>query len=311
MFRALILGFLCLLAATAPAQRYKPQTKLLVGTNWLARNIQDPSLVLLHIGDDRTRYDQAHIPGARFVAMSELVVTRDGIPNELPPVADLTKLVQRLGINEKSRVILYDEELGMAAARGYVTFDYLGLGDNAGLLNGQLRTWQAEGRPTTAKAPADAKPSAFEPTPRPEVIATIELIRKVADGTCDTTTTLVDARPPAEFTGAMPGQDIDRGGHIPNAESIYWKQAILSEAKPVLRSDEELHKLFPMPGKDAKLVTYCRSGRQASFNYFVMRYLGYPVQLYDGSFYEWSHQPENAVLEGTAVKTSPTPAAGS
>lgn len=306
MLRALLLTLLCLLAAGAPAQRYKTQDKLLVGTNWLARNIQDPSLVVLHIADDRSRYDQAHIPGARFVAMKELAVTRNGVPNELPPIEDLTKLLRRLGIDGKDRIVLYDEELGMAAARAYVTFDYLGLGDRTALLNGQFRTWEAESRPTTPKAPADATPTEFEPIVRPEVIASLDLIRTIAAGTCETTTTLIDARPPAEFAGTMPGQDIARGGHIPNAESIYWKQAILGEAKPLLRSDVELRKLFPKPGKDDMLVTYCRSGRQASFSYFVMRYLGYPVKLYDGSFYEWSHQADTEVLEGAPPTPAPT-----
>ena len=36
------------------------------------------------------------------------------------------------------------------------------------------------------------------------------------------------------------------------------------------------------------VVTYCRTGVQASFLYFVARYLGYDVRMYDGSFAEWS-----------------------
>jgi 3-mercaptopyruvate sulfurtransferase SseA len=37
------------------------------------------------------------------------------------------------------------------------------------------------------------------------------------------------------------------------------------------------------------VVTYCHSGMQASFDYFVARYVGYPdVRLYDGSAVEWS-----------------------
>ena len=39
---------------------------------------------------------------------------------------------------------------------------------------------------------------------------------------------------------------------------------------------------------DQPLVTYCRTGMQSSFDYFVAKYLGYDPSMYDGSFYEWS-----------------------
>jgi thiosulfate/3-mercaptopyruvate sulfurtransferase len=35
------------------------------------------------------------------------------------------------------------------------------------------------------------------------------------------------------------------------------------------------------------VVTYCNTGVQASFLYFVARYLGHDVRMYDGSFAEW------------------------
>ena len=38
----------------------------------------------------------------------------------------------------------------------------------------------------------------------------------------------------------------------------------------------------------AQIVTYCRTGGQASFLYTVARHLGYDVRLYDGSFIDWS-----------------------
>ena len=45
-----------------------------------------------------------------------------------------------------------------------------------------------------------------------------------------------------------------------------------------------------MPGET--VVTYCRSGMQASFAYFVARYLGYDTKMYDGSFLDWSRRSE-------------------
>ena len=58
----------------------------------------------------------------------------------------------------------------------------------------------------------------------------------------------------------------------------------------MLKSPQELRAQFDAagvtPGK--KLVSYCEVGLQASYTYFLARYLGYDVSMYDGSFSEWS-----------------------
>lgn len=46
------------------------------------------------------------------------------------------------------------------------------------------------------------------------------------------------------------------------------------------------------------VVTYCRTGVQASFLYFVARYLELPVKMYDGSFVEWSRNADAPVVTG-------------
>src|SRR5258708_26317029 len=79
------------------------KSDMLVSTEWLAGHLSDAKVVVLHIAANRTAYDAGHVPGARFVAQSELVDTRDGIPNELPPVAGLQALFERLGVSDGSR----------------------------------------------------------------------------------------------------------------------------------------------------------------------------------------------------------------
>lgn len=120
-----------LLAAAAPAVR----SNMLVTTDWLDQHRSDPKLVVLHISGNRAAYDEGHIPGARFVAMSDLVVTRDGIPNELPATADLKKVIEGAGISDDSRIILYSDASVLPATRAYFTFDYLGHGDQAAMLD--------------------------------------------------------------------------------------------------------------------------------------------------------------------------------
>jgi len=75
----------------------------------LANNLTNPKLVILHVSANRTAYDAGHIPGARFVAQSDLVVTRDGVPNELPETGDLKRVLEAAGVSDDSRVILYSD----------------------------------------------------------------------------------------------------------------------------------------------------------------------------------------------------------
>jgi 3-mercaptopyruvate sulfurtransferase SseA len=65
----------------------------------------------------------------------------------------------------------------------------------------------------------------------------------------------------------------------------------------VLKSPEELRKLLANAGAASNKtnVAYCEVGLQASFTYFVLKYLGYDAYNYDGSFAEWSKADEPIV----------------
>src|SRR5947209_20022944 len=60
------------------------RSEMLVTTDWLASHLNDKSLVILCIVDDEQFYSQGHIPESRMIRLSQLVTTRDGVPNQLP-----------------------------------------------------------------------------------------------------------------------------------------------------------------------------------------------------------------------------------
>ena len=99
---------------------------------------------MVQVSRERATFNAGHIPGARFVALPEIAVTRDGIPNELAPVGDLKAVFERAGVSDDSHVILYTDATVLPATRAWFTLDYLGHGDNASLLDGGLQKWTAE-----------------------------------------------------------------------------------------------------------------------------------------------------------------------
>ncbi|HKP76352.1 MAG TPA: rhodanese-like domain-containing protein, partial [Longimicrobiaceae bacterium] len=49
--------------------------------------------------------------------------------------------------------------------------------------------------------------------------------------------------------------------------------------------------------KPNTVVVYCRTGVQASWDYFVARYLGYQVKMYDPGFIDWSRRGADFPVE--------------
>jgi thiosulfate/3-mercaptopyruvate sulfurtransferase len=278
-----------LIVMAAPATR----SDLLVSTDWLAQHLKDPKLVILHVARERGAYDGGHIPGARFLPLSELIVTRDGIMNELPPVAALKAAFERVGVSNDSRIILYTDGVVLPATRAYFTLDYLGHGDHASLLDGGFEKWRAESRPLVKDAPP-AVAGHFTPRLRPEAVVNTEAVKDLSWSAVNekaASPVLLDVRGREEFSGAKAPSEVTRPGHIPGAVNVFWMDGQAGKDSSALKPEPELRKMFSEAGvaPDRPVVTYCNTGMQASQAYFTLKYLGYDVRMYDGSFSEWSN----------------------
>ena len=267
------------------------RTHMLVTTEWLSSHLGDHNLVVLFIGHDRRQFDAGHIPGARFVRLDELVEQHLNSPNELPPVAELQALFESVGASSESRIVLYGEGGGVLAARAYFTLDTLGLGERTALLDGGMEKWKAEGRALSLQETHPA-PGHIALRPHFDIAVTATKMEDASDRASQaqgSAFALLDARPPAEFEGVVASEGVSKAGHIPGAASLYWKTLLRSEAQPELLPVDELQRAFREAGvrPEQTVVTYCRTGMQSSFTYFVAKYLGYHAAMYDGSVYEW------------------------
>ena len=264
---------------------------LLVSPAWLSAHLHDPLVVVVHVDRSRSGYDAGHIEGSRYLPLAALLADRDGVPNEMPPVATLDSVLESVGIGDDSRVIITGDPL--AAARLFVVLDYLGHGDGAALLDGSTEGWIQAGFPA-ANAPAPATRGSL--TPRVDSAVVVDAAW-VAGHLGRAGTVFLDARPATDFIGT-PGSSPPTG-HIPGARNIYWKTT-LGGVPPAVLSRPELAAMFHGAGIRAgdMVVAYCRSGMQAGFLYFVARYLGYETRLYDGSMADWLRRPEAPIETG-------------
>lgn len=304
-----ILFLLSIVVSTSLAQKTKPQAvrkNMLVTTDWLATNLKNPKLVILHIARNNKNFTEGHILGARFLDYNQLITTRNGVINELPSIDSLKTLFANLGVNNDSRIVLMCEGQGIMAARTYWTLDYLGFGDNAALLDGGLEKWKAEHRDLTTVV-GHNQIGNFMPRLNPKVMVSREVIRDVSwlnvnSETPDTV--LLDSRPLEVYTGETKNASLPLNGHIPGAGNVYWMNTLTSKESPTMKPIAELQKMYEeqgvTPGK--KVVTYCWIGMMASHGYFTLKYLGYDVAMYDGSFTEWSKSEGVSVVTGKSRK---------
>jgi thiosulfate/3-mercaptopyruvate sulfurtransferase len=261
---------------------------LIVSTGWLAQHLKDDSLVLLQVGE-KDEYTAGHIPGAQFIQLADISTPRgQGLALELPAVAQLQSTFEKLGVSNKSRVVVYfGKDWVTPTARIFMTLDYLGLGDRTSILDGGLPAWRAENRPVTTEVRTPA-PGKFIPRPNKQLVVDASWVNANLK---KPGVMILDARAAKFYTGEEVGR-MPRGGHIPGAKNIPFDSLVEESNK--FKSVETLRQLFHAAGvmPNDSVTTYCHIGQQASLLYFVARYLGYDAHLYDGSFEDWSHRPE-------------------
>ena len=264
---------------------------MVVSTQWLADHLSDPNLVLVHVGGSPDDFHAQHIPGARHLPADKLVDPKP--PNtELLAPDQLKKNLEDIGISDDSHIVFYADWDPMAT-RLFFTLDYLGRAEHASLLDGGLDEWTMEKRPVSTEDPK-IKPGSLTINLHPEVVAKMDSMTKQvsADGG-DASVVIVDSRPLKRY----------RAGHLAGAAPMFWETALIGPEKPLLRSPQELKKMLAdrgvVPGK--KIVSYCEVGWQASYTYFLARYLGFDAAMYDGSYNEWS-TAKQPVVRGMAAR---------
>jgi thiosulfate/3-mercaptopyruvate sulfurtransferase len=286
-----ILLSLATLPGLKPAVAAQPQQRL-VTTDWLLREMPGTDLVVL---DTRAgaRYWQGHIAGAVSLPVGD-TFGPDPRSDLAAPISQIQKLFSAAGVDQNSRVVLYDDGDMVNASRVFWILEVHGQ-QHVWLLNPGYSQWKAMGLPVTTEA-TRVRPRRFLSHVTPDRLATKFSTRLAIS---DPGVVILDVRPAPAYRGETGGPK--RKGHIPTAINLPFNRNLLDSGKG-LRSFDELEKLYKGIDKSKKVITYCDKGRESTLTYFILRQLGYDVATYDGSWYEWSNDPQLPIE--TAVEGS-------
>jgi thiosulfate/3-mercaptopyruvate sulfurtransferase len=286
-----------LLASQLPMQGYA-RPELLVGTEWLARNLEASHIRIVDMRRDG--YDTGHIPGAVLLDNNAIRIA-DRPPTFLPTPEEFAALMGRLGITNETRVIAYDDRGGIYATRLWWILNYYGH-PNVAVLDGGWVAWTAEGRPQahgrTARVagPAPVQPAPFVITPGTVGVATMDDVKGAINRKG---ITLIDARTQAEIEG-RDLRGIKRGGYIESSVAVYWED-FFDPKTHLHKPAAEIARLFRDKGvtADQEVITYCQVGMRASHDLFALALIGHDLSKlrnYYGSWEEWGNRDDTPIV---------------
>lgn len=245
-------------------------------------------------------YLSGHIPGAHFLDQGTHLAgpaTGSNGRHPLPDRRQIAQLLQRAGLHQHSKVVVYDESDGSFAARAWWLLRWLGH-SNVVVLNGGWQAWlDVGGAQQTSACKVRSHPGstgAVTPAAMPTIDATTILNREP-----DSRLILIDARTPERYRGEA--EPIDPvAGRINGALNRPIQQNVQPDGR-FKRSEQlrnEFNALLGGAGPQ-QVVHYCGSGIHACHNIFAMEKAGLSGSvLYPGSWSEWCSDTSRPVQTG-------------
>lgn len=227
-------------------------------------------------------YKEGHIKNALSFP-SILTYEKQSKNGKIINPVQMHEIVERLGLDVNSSIVIYDEGEFFDAARVFWSLEVYGF-NNVKLLNTGYDTW-IKNKYETSNLTPKVKRSNYIPRINHNRLST-RFQTQIA--TKNPNQSIIDARSYEEYIGNK--SSAQRFGHIPAAMHISANDNIdYQSAANRLKSQETLKELYKHVDKSKKIIIYCSIGKMASANYFALRELGYNVSNYDASWNEWGN----------------------
>ncbi|MBI3411303.1 MAG: sulfurtransferase [Planctomycetes bacterium] len=283
MLHASALSIGMILGVAQPAQEY-PRPELLVEPTDLAKQGVNTRIL-----DARTKakYDKGRVSGAVWVdhdAWNKAFASGQDAD-------DWARRIGQLGIDNKTRVIVYDDAMAKDAARIWWILRYWGVQD-ARLVNGGFPACEAASVPLSKKQAevTEARCAVNRETGR--LASKDDMLGIVKDKKVQ----IVDARSEKEHCGEV--KFAKKGGAMPGAVHLEWNEALDPKTQK-FKNASELAKLLKDAGIDAArpIATHCQSGGRSSVMVFTLELMGArEVSNYYRGWSEWGNSDDTPII---------------
>lgn len=262
-------------------------------------NRNDDIVIIDASAGSKPRYEEQHLAGSLFVDvnndLANIVDFAKGGRHPLPTLDQFAQLLQKLGINKNTHVIVYDDKNGgNAAARLWWMLRSIGH-EKVQVIDGGFQAAIKAGFPTTNQTEI---PKSVGEYPIPAWNLPVADIHEVEEVAQHQEYIVIDVRDANRYAGLT--EPIDTiAGHIPGAINIPFTEN-LNENGHFLSPDilKEKYTSALATVKPENVIVHCGSGITACHTLLAMDYAGLPIpKLYVGSWSEWSRNNKEMILK--------------
>lgn len=244
----------------------------------LRSEIRDKSVRVIDVRREDD-YKKDHISTAVNLPLANLL--SDDSPERV------VKLVNSMGIDDETRVVVYDDTFGALASRVAWTLEYLGHSD-VSLLETTYSNWKSLGLESDSQTP-DIQSKEHSMKLQSDILATSDYLESAKERD---DVILIDNRERLNFLEQ----------HIPGAISLPYRT--LASNDKILRPKDDMKRLLDNRGVagDTEIITYCGSvGTLSGLAYYALKTAGLPnTKLYVRSFKEWKNLQKPTVKQEDA-----------
>ena len=290
MFVKILVLLACLHSIVFASQNMQ-QSSAIVSVSWLQKHLDEPNLVIIDVRDQQA-YKKGHIKGAVNMPIMKDFFTPKTL--QLPKLSFLKKLFSDAGIDNNTKVVVYDNGQFCWAARAYWVLKVLGH-KSVWLLEYGYGKYIQKHFPISTKTPIK-KHKNFTLQVNNDMIQTkLGVLMSIGKKP------ILDGRTEDMYIGRTSAAK--RYGHIPTAQLFSGSNNYkVTKNGNKIKSLPELKSLYVKLPKDKQIILYCQDGADAALDYIFMNELGYKVAVYEGSWLEWGNDAHTPIVNPSAKK---------
>lgn len=261
-----------------------------VSAEWLNEHLQADNLLLFDasipkVVGNTSELTEVQLPKTQFFDIKKAFSDTSGqFPNTIPSKIQFQTEARKLGVNNDSAIIIYDDKGIYSSARVWWLFKVFGY-TNVAILNGGLPEWQKQSFKVELKQDYKRIVGNFNAHFKSEYIVYFEDLENLSK---ETETLILDARASGRFNCEVPEPRAGlRSGTIPNSKNLPFANC-LDNGK--LKDKTQLQNIFNtlVPTINNTLIFTCGSGITACVLDLAATVVGYKnTRVYDGSWTEY------------------------
>ena len=266
----------------------------LVETDWLFKNLDNVKIIdsSWHLPNQKRNakeeYCKEHIINSIFFDLDKNSDQETDLPHMLPSLKIWEGIVSNLGISNNDKIVIYDNSDLISSCRCWYTFIYFGHEPSlVSVLNGGLKKWNQEGKPTVNSQTTINKSKYKAKVNSNMVKSKIEIEKNIVLKKFK----LIDARSLERFEGNSPEPRSNvRSGSIEGSSCLPFNK-LINKNNNTFKDIEELNKIFKkiIYTPDNNVVFSCGSGVTATVLALAYSLINtkYMPTIYDGSWSEY------------------------